>query len=106
MNQTHSVNFSNNYKLINFNVPNTLITNFDNVCKFKRFSRTSVLLRLMESFLRDEITKINKDNELTKSFKSIKDKFDNPKKNIKEEPMIPYSSDEEMDEKFWRERLG
>ena len=52
MNQTHSVNFSNNYKLINFNVPNTLITNFDNVCKFKRFSRTSVLLRLMELFKR------------------------------------------------------
>ena len=108
MNQTTSVNSFNDCKLVNFNVPNYLISQFDDLVKFKRKSRTSILLTLMETYLRDERTQIQKDNELTKSFKSIKEKYDNPKSKrvVKEEPMIPYSSDEEMDEKFWRERLG
>ena len=38
MNQTHSVNLSPNHKLINFNVPNYLINNFDNLVKFKACS--------------------------------------------------------------------
>ena len=34
----------------------------------------------METYLRDERTQIQKDNELTKTFKSIKEKYENPKK--------------------------
>ena len=101
MNQTHSVNLSPNHKLINFNVPNYLINNFDNLVKFKRVSRTSMLIRLIETYLREELLQMKKDNELSESFKKIKDKFDKPKTIIKkEEPMIPYSTDID-----WEDRL-
>ena len=107
MNQTHSVNLSNDHKLINFNVPNYLINNFDNLVKFKRVSRTSMLVRLIETYLREELLQIKKDNELSESFKKIRDKFDKPKTIVKkEEPMIPYSNDEEMNENFWNGRIS
>ena len=76
MNQTHSVNLSTNHKLINFNVPNYLINNFDNLVKFKRVSRTSMLVRLIETYIREELLQMKKDNELSESFKRIKDKFE------------------------------
>ena len=101
MNQTHSVNLSTNHKLINFNVPNYLINNFDNLVKFKRVSRTSMLIRLIETYLREELLQMKKDNELSESFKKIKDKFDKPKTVIKkEEQMIPFSTDIN-----WEDRL-
>ena len=101
MNQTHSVDLSNNHKLINFNVPNYLINNFDNLIKFKRVSRTSLLVRLIETYLREELLLMKKDNELSESFKKIKDKFDKPKTLIKEKPMIPNSNDID-----WEDRLS
>ena len=105
MNQTHSVNLSTNHKLINFNVPNYLINNFDNLVKFKRVSRTSMLVRLIETYSREELLLMKKDNELSESFKRIKDKFDKPKTIIKkEEPMIPYSDDVSSEE-FWNGRV-
>ena len=79
MNQTTSVNSFNDCKLVNFNVPNYLISQFDDLVKFKRKSRTSILLTLMETYLRDERTQIQKDNELSESFKSIKKKYESPK---------------------------
>ena len=108
MNQTISPHFShkNDYTMISLNVPNYLKTNFDNLLKFKKISRTSMLVNLMETYLRNELVQIKKDNELTKSFKEIKHKYDNPQKVTKEKPMIPYSNDKEMDEQFWNERLG
>ena len=76
MNQTHSVNLSTNHKLINFNVPNYLINNFDNLVKFKRVSRTSMLVRLIETYLREELLQMKKDNELSESFKlKVSQKF-------------------------------
>ena len=101
MNQTHSVNLSNNHKLINFNVPNYLIIKFDSLLKLKKVSRTSMLLNLMETYLRDELTLMKNDNELSESFKKIKDKFDKPKSVVKEKPMIPHSDDVE-----WEDRLS
>ena len=108
MNQTTSVNSFNDCKLVNFNVPNYLISQFDDLVKFKRKSRTSILLTLIETYLRDERTQIQKDNELSESFKSIKKKYESPKpkKVVKDEPMIPYSSDEDMGDQFWKDRLG
>ena len=102
MNQTHSVNLSSNHKLINFNVPKYLINNFDNLVKFKRVSRTSMLVRLIETYLREELLQMKKDNELSESFKKIKHKFDKPKTVIKkDEPMIPHSTDID-----WEDRLS
>lgn len=53
-----------NIKLINFNVPVYLLTNFDNLARHKATSRTSMLLRLMEQFVRDEADWVEKDNRL------------------------------------------
>ena len=41
-------------KLVNFNVPNYLIRNFDNLVKFKGMNRTTMLIHLMESYIRSE----------------------------------------------------
>ena len=63
MNQTHSVNsYNKDYTMISLNVPNYLKTNFDNMVKFKRISRTSMLVRLMETFLRYELKQLKNDN--------------------------------------------
>ncbi len=52
MSQQQYQNYNNgNYKLINFNVPHYLINNFDEIVKFKRISRTSVLIGLMERYI-------------------------------------------------------
>jgi len=53
-----------NIKLINFNVPIYLLTNFDNLARHKATSRTSMLLQLMERFVRDESDWLEKDNRL------------------------------------------
>jgi metal-responsive CopG/Arc/MetJ family transcriptional regulator len=53
-----------NIKLINFNVPVYLLTNFDNLARHKATSRTSMLLQLMERFVRDESDWLEKDNRL------------------------------------------
>ena len=52
-----------------------------------------MLVRLIETYLREEQKKKKKDNELTESFKLIKDKLSNPKPTTKEKPMIPSSND-------------
>lgn len=57
----------NNIKLINFNVPVYLLTNFDNLARHKATSRTSMLLQLMERFVRDEVEWLEKDNRLNAS---------------------------------------
>ncbi len=62
MNQTTSVNLSNNHKLINFCVSNHLIKKFDDLIKVKRVTRTSVLVKLMETYLRYELKQMEEDN--------------------------------------------
>ncbi len=92
--------------MISLNVPNYLKTNFDNICKFKRFSRTSMLVRLMENFLRYEYKQINEDKKLNNLVKDLQ-KTNSKSKKVIEPPMIPYSSDNElMDDKFWNDRLN
>ena len=77
---TPSMNISYDYKLVNFNVPNYLIKNFDNLVKFKRVSRTSMLVHLMENYLRTEQQKLKEDKiiaegmlpKLENSFRALK----------------------------------
>ena len=59
-----STNILSDYKLINFNVPKYLIKNFDNLVRFKRVSRTSMLVHLMESYIRSEKKLMEDDNTL------------------------------------------
>ena len=110
---TTSLNFSSDFKLVNFKVPNYLIQNFDNLVRFKRVSRTSMLIHLMENYIRTEKQNMKTDdvlNELIidiskRNRTSIKNELQKMKDEIidYEPPMIPYSYDSGVD---WEDRLG
>ena len=110
---TTSLNFSSDFKLVNFKVPNYLIQNFDNLVRFKRISRTSMLIHLMEHYIRTEKQNMKADdglNELIidiskRNRTSIKNELRKMKDEIidNEPPMIPYSDDNGID---WENRLG
>jgi len=105
-----SQNISSDHKLINFNVPNYLIKNFDILVKFKRVSRTSMLVHLMETYCRSEQRRLKEDNILNQM---VVDLTQRNKKELKEEvkkeisteyepPMIPYSSDDDWEDRLLR----
>ena len=105
-----SQNISSDHKLINFNVPNYLIKNFDNLVRFKRVSRTSMLVHLMETYCRSEQRRLKEDNTLNQM---VVDLTQRNKKELKEEvkkeisteyepPMIPHSSDDEWEDRLLR----
>ena len=50
--------------LINFNIPDHLKTHLDRLVKFKGVSRTSVLNRLIEDWIRTEESLLVKDNKI------------------------------------------
>ncbi|MCH1465364.1 MAG: hypothetical protein L7W39_06665 [Alphaproteobacteria bacterium] len=105
-----SQNISSDHKLINFNVPNYLIKNFDNLVKLKRVSRTSMLVQLMETYCRSEQRRLKEDNILNQM---VVDLTQRNKKELKEEvkkeitdeyepPLIPYTSDDEWEDRLLR----
>ncbi len=112
MSHPHSVNLclNDDYKLINFNCPKYLIKNFDNLVRHKRVSRTSMIVRLMEGYIREEVVNLKKDNYLNKLLSDLSDRNRNDiKKSLKREiedeyepPMIP-SSDDNFIPKGWSE---
>ena len=94
---------SNNYKLVNFNVPNYLITNFDELVKFKRISRTSMLITLMESYIRTEVLKLKEDDNINKLITNVKLRSNTPTQTLKkndpsQSPVTPKFSDDNMGE--------
>ena len=105
MNQTHSVNLCESYKLVNFNIPNYLIKNFDHLVKFKRVSRTSMLIHLIDRFIRFELTELEKDKKLSQLISDVEIRNrENLKHEIKKTigeiedeqgpPMVPYQTDQ------------
>lgn len=101
---THSVNSLPNHKLINFNVPQYLIKNFDNLVRFKRVSRTSMLIQLMETYIRSERKLLEEDDGLNvlindvenRNLNKIKRDLLEVSKEVQyqnEPPMIPHLSD-------------
>ena len=97
------------HKLINFNVPKYLISNFDNLVRFKRVSRTSMLVRLMEDYMRSEHQRMKDDGSLNLMIKDIgqrnrEDLKQEIRKDIREvrgeyePPTIPISSDYDNDD--------
>lgn len=110
-----SHNFSDDHKLINFNVPIYLIKNFDQLMRFKRVSRTSMLIRLMEDYLRSETKQMKEDGSLNEMLNTIsknnredlKQQLRNDLRQIKEEwepPMIPISNDFDIN-MDWEDRF-
>lgn len=66
------------YTLINFNIPNHLKKNFDQLVNFKRVSRTSILNSMIEEFCRREFKLIKEDGRLNDLISDIEQK--NPRK--------------------------
>ena len=119
MNQTHLQNFSDNYTLINFNIPTYLKKNFDNLVKFKRVSRTSILNQLIDRYVRFELDQIDKDNRINSFMSDIEKRNQKILKNeikktineIEEDklpPSIPLQIDDVVNEKYleksWSDR--
>ena len=99
----------NDHKLVNFNVPTYLISNFDNLVRFKRVSRTSMLVRLMEDYMRSEHQKMKDDGSLNlmindigqRNREDLKKEFRKDIREVREEyepPMIPMTSDYDIDD--------
>ena len=97
------------HTLINFNIPNYLKHDFDELAKFKRVSRTSILNRLIELYCRNEFRELEETSrfnqlllsvkarnqpsaELIKPLKQAKQELDH--NNRPEPPMIPYLTDD------------
>ena len=78
-------NISSDHKLVNFRLPNYLITNFDNLVKFKRVSRTSLLIGMMESYLRTEYRRMKEDDDLNQLINNIEERNRYSKSKVVEE---------------------
>ena len=120
--QTHWKIFSTNQrsdtKLVTLRVPNYLCNDFDQIVKFKRGTRTSYIVNLMESFVVSEVTRIKetdrinefitdiqKRNPITIPLRKSKHSFrrdrDDYEETYYEPPMVP-TLDEDVD---WEDRL-
>ena len=113
-----SQNISSEHKLVNFNVPKYLIKNFDNLVRFKRVSRTSMLVHLMEHYIRSEKKRIEEDGDLNslinniemRNRKTIKEEMVGLHREIEEEfeppvpPTIPDEPDHSRDD--WSDPTG
>ena len=82
---------ANDYRLINFNVPNYLIKNFDNLVRFKRVSRTSILISMMESYLRSEYQKMKDDDDLNHLINDIEGRNRSKVVSVSKEPVREWS---------------
>ena len=103
--QTPSLPFSDNHTLINFNIPTYLKRNFDNLVKFKRVSRTSILNQLIDRYVRFELDQIENEDRINLLMLDIEKRNQNSLKNqIKKTigemnddngpPAVPYQTDE------------
>ena len=93
------------YTLINFNIPNHLKNNFDQLVSFKRVSRTSVLNTMIEEFCRREFKLIKEDGKLNdlitnikiKNLPKINQQKTSPLKDSYDEPLNTPASDDFLD---------
>ena len=95
----------NHHKNINFIAPKYLIDGVDHLLRLKKVSRTSILLKFLENFLRYELKQMKSDKENLQSLNI------DPKPYIQSDSLdlpMPQSNnfeDEIMNERFWEERL-
>lgn len=59
-----NLSFKYEPKPINFNIPKHLKYHFDRLVKFKGISRTSVLISLIEGWVRNETQKLNETDKI------------------------------------------
>lgn len=70
-------------KLITFRVPNSVVSDFDELVKFKRGSRTSYLVGFMDNFVREEFKRLEESNRINEFIQNIRNRNQRPSKLIK-----------------------
>ena len=75
---------SQNYQLLNFNIPRRLKTSLDAVVDYKRCSRTSIINSLLDEYVRNEINHIKEDGHLTSLISSAIQKVNKPQSPVPE----------------------
>jgi hypothetical protein len=83
-------------KLITFRAPHSILTNFDQIIKFKRGSRTSYLVSYMDHFVRTEFTRLKETNQIHELITQLSEQT-SP---LYDPPRIP-----DLDQNSWREVL-
>ena len=76
-------------RLINFNAPKYLINNFDNLVRFKRVSRTSMLIHLMDWWMRKELKEMEKDNTFNKMLDELSQRNQQTMRESFEDTQLP-----------------
>lgn len=66
-------------KLMNFNIPIHLKDDLDELVKFKHITKTSVLNRLIENYIRYEFRMLDKDGKFKHLIQNTKLRFKKPK---------------------------
>lgn len=67
-------------KLITFRVPNSVVSDFDELVKFKRGSRTSYLVGFMDNFVREEFKRLEESNRINEFIHNIRNRNQKPSK--------------------------
>lgn len=79
---------SDTHTLVTFNVPNHIKTNFDELSKFKRVSKTSILNQLIEWYCRNERKELESDDKLNHLIQDLKLRNRVSKTKVKKVPTI------------------
>ena len=61
-------------KLVTFRVPYHLCNDFDELVKFKRGTRTSYLVGMMDTFIRNEVDRLKESNRINEFISDIKNR--------------------------------
>jgi len=69
-----------NTKLVTFRVPNSIVSDFDELVKFKRGSRTSYLVGFMDQFVRSEFKRLEESNRVNEFIHNVRNRNLRPSK--------------------------
>lgn len=64
----------NDTKLVTFRVPFHIVNNFDELVKFKRGTRTSYLVGMMDTFIRSEVKRLKETNRINEFISDIRER--------------------------------
>lgn len=68
------VSYGGDTKLVTFRVPFHLVNDFDELVKFKRGTRTSYLVGMMDTFIRNEVKRLKETNRINEFISDIKNR--------------------------------
>ena len=68
------VPYGGDTKLVTFRVPFHLVNDFDELVKFKRGTRTSYLVGMMDTFIRSEVKRLKETNRINEFISDIRER--------------------------------